>query len=156
MVAGFAKLNDEAYFSARLRATGLLPARSIRLASKIIPCFEIFFATILISGAMPVPVALVNPALFTGFLVFKLVVSYRRLSADCGCLGSWYQHKIDTASITVSAILVTLGVIYLWMVTWPEPAHTDLRLVVLVVFLILSCVLSWRIIQRQRPELRVW
>jgi len=153
MVAGFTKLNDPAYFAVTLRATRLLPAQSISLASKAISFVEILLAAILISGVFPTIGATINLALFAGFLVFKLFVIYRNLPAGCGCFGYAYQTKIDSVDIAVSAILAALAAVYLWLVIWTEPVNVAVHVAAFTLFLAVGCAMLWRILQRRNPKM---
>lgn len=155
MVGGIAKFTDAGDFSSALNSIKLLPYRVIQIASKVIPCFEVCFALALLSGIAPEITAGLNLILFIGFFSFKALLFSKKDAADCGCFGSLYKHKIDLANLTASFILILLAILHLWLTTWMSLAPIVMRATVVIVGSIISCMMLWQTVQRQRAAFRI-
>jgi hypothetical protein len=153
LTASLAKLDDINSFAASLRVSPFIPKRVIPLAQNVIPLGEFVFAFLIILQGNTL-LAAANLLLFILFLGYRLDVTSRNRASYCGCYGRIYQQKIDTVSLTVSAIQVGLAVLYLWLVIQTESVGVVFRLIAAVGLLILSCLILWRIQQRRKLKPR--
>jgi peroxiredoxin len=154
-ISGFAKINNPAYFVKVLVQQKLLPGWSIVPVSKIFPWLEISIAFLLIVGVEIVALAILVLVLFATFLGIKIVLFVRQQTSDCGCLGSARPEKIDSVSITVSAITLLFAVLHLILVSeapsifWLWRFMGCILFVVLGIFLIRRIIIGRNIIRNQ-------
>jgi hypothetical protein len=153
LTASLAKLADVHSFTASLRVSPFIPKRVIPLAQKGIPLGEFVLAFLIILQENSL-VAAANLLLFILFLGYRLDAVSRNRASYCGCFGRIYREKIDSVSLTVSAIQVGLAVFFLWLVIQTEPADAVFRLITAIGLLVLSCLILWRIQQRRKFKLR--
>lgn len=132
-VSGLAKAEYPDQFEATLRRHGILPKRTLRAASRLIPIFEIVVAALLVTGIAPRPSASVALVLFLSFLLTEIVLLATRQSNECGCYGVAFPRKVDAAGVAASTILVSLAAFHLWGVTQVTSVPWDWRMPGIVV-----------------------
>jgi len=148
--SGLGKLDQPGQFAAILRRQQILPERSLRAVSYLLPLGETVVALALVVGIAPIVTAWVVLILFVGFLIIESTLVVTARGEECGCYGAAYAQEANASSILTSGVLVALAMLYLWTTVQSTPVIFPWRLSVIVPFVIFGCVLTFRIVLRNR------
>lgn len=151
-ISGIAKLQDVDEFANTLRIHRILPTQSVKIVSRIFPWIEIILACFLVFGIFPLFTSALVCVLFATFLGIEVVLVVTRRATDCGCYGVAYRQKVDSASIVVSTLILSLTIFHLWLVTWIESIDLAWRVPVIILFCTLVGWLLWRTLVVAKSE----
>jgi len=154
-VSGVAKANNSTSFAIELREQGLLHHKLVPVVSKVFPYFEIILAIMLATAITPLITAVLLVSVMVCFLCVKLYLYNLNYNNDCGCFGGIYKQSINIESIITSAILLTIALIHLWLVTWVSLIEWRWRVIIsLLIFTFMIIVFIRGKLRRSAMSLR--
>ncbi|MEV6278864.1 MauE/DoxX family redox-associated membrane protein [Nocardia sp. NPDC051832] len=129
--AGLAKLGDPHRFRDAVTSYALLPALAVRPVAATVTATELGCGTLLITGILPAPAAIITAILLTIFAAAMALNLAAGRRIDCGCAGADHAQPISWALITRNLALAALAVVVaivpvdgLAILTGPHPRAT--------------------------------